>query len=304
MIFLFIGYGSIAKKHISAIKELVTSPKIFILRHSHKINEVENNDFTSIYSWDEINFKPDCIFITNPTSLHYESILKSIENNCPIFIEKPVLHNNNNIDILLNELNRNKTITYVGCDLRFHPSLIFLKKYITNSNLRINEVNIYCGSFLPEWRKIENYKTSYSAKSDMGGGVHLDLFHEPDYCCWLFGIPIKSNFKYFSKSSIDIESIDYANILFEYNHFCANIILNYYRRDSKRYIEIVTDSCTKYLKLLNGVVFQNDNIIYSTNFKTENLFLDQMSYFLSCVKNKINSNNTFQDSVKILKNLL
>lgn len=28
----------------------------------------------------------------------------------------------------------------------------FTKQYIAGSSLRINEINVYCGSYLPSWR--------------------------------------------------------------------------------------------------------------------------------------------------------
>ena len=76
---------------------------------------------------------------------------------------------------------------YVGYNLRFHPLLKYLKKYLSQSNDKLLSVNIYAGSYLPDWRKNTNYVKSYSASKRKGGGVELDLSHEIDYASWLFG---------------------------------------------------------------------------------------------------------------------
>ena len=42
-------------------------------------------------------------------------------------------------------------------------------------------------SYLPDWHPYENYKESYAAKKELGGGVVLTSIHELDYLYWLFG---------------------------------------------------------------------------------------------------------------------
>ena len=86
---LIIGLGSIAKKHIIAIRELYADAIIYALRSSKNSEQFEN--IRDIFSLEELIVKPDFIIISNPTHLHEEALLKSIEFGCPLFIEKPVL---------------------------------------------------------------------------------------------------------------------------------------------------------------------------------------------------------------------
>jgi len=124
--------------------------------------------------------------------------------------------------------------------LRFLECIGFIKEKIQFLNNRaLNEVNVYCGSYLPEWRPGIDYKKSYSANPELGGGVHRDLIHELDYLYWLFGQPKAVNRFLRSQSSLAISSFDYANYLLDYDGFSANVILNYFRRDAKRSMELV-----------------------------------------------------------------
>ena len=84
-----------------------------------------------------------------------------------------------------------------------------------------------------------DYKKVYSTNGAMGGGVHLDLIHEMDYALWLFGEPssIKSTLR--SSSRLYIDAIDSANYTLIYDNFVVNIVLNYFRKDTKRNCEIV-----------------------------------------------------------------
>lgn len=300
---LIVGMGSIAQKHIQAIRSIEPEAEIFALRHSKNGKDI--NGIKSIYIWDDITFQPDFILISNPTSEHAITIEKAIEFNCPLFIEKPSLHTLEKADELLKQIQERHIITYVGCDLRFHPALNFIKSYLEKNKPIINEVNIYCGSFLPEWRSGVDYKKVYSSIPEFGGGVHLDLIHEPDYCYWIFGKPLDFR-KYFShKSSIDISAYDYANFLFEYPTFNAAIILNYYRKDTKRTLEIITNTKTIKLDLLTGEVLDSEgNLLFHSSNPSQEIYTHQMQHFLDCIKNKKESVNSFEESIDVLKLVL
>ncbi len=296
---LIIGLGSIALKHIHAIKSLYSTAQFYALRSGK--TSVNNNDVTNIYSYSEIDFKPDFVIVSNPTSEHYSTLKEVAQLNCPLFIEKPVLDNLKDFEILKDLFKKKKIITYVGFSLRFLPCLNYIKENL-KANRRINEVNVYCGSYLPDWRPGIDFRKNYSANAEMGGGAHLDLIHELDYVYWFFGKPLKVKRNLKSNSSLNISAVDYANYYLEYENFAVNIILNYFRRDVKRTCEIVCEDETLTIDLIKNAITSSvrGEVFYSEFDKALNYKL-QMQYFINCISNNEQSMNTFEDSGNVLK---
>lgn len=298
---IIIGLGSIGKKHVDALKKLEPNVVIFALRRS-KCEDIYL-DVINIYSIFDIKTNIDFIIISNVTSEHEKSIQQAINFNCPIFIEKPVLSDVRNSENISKELKKKNILTYVACNLRFHPALQFISKYLKSNDLRINEVNIYCGSFLPDWRKGKNFRESYSSNKNLGGGVHLDLIHEIDYCTWLFGFPEKIISVKKCSSTLNIDAFDYANYILQYPKFAATITLNYYRRDKKRQIEILTEDSTILIDLEKSIIknVMSNEIIFSQDFNILETYLDQMFYFIENIRSNKQPMNSFYDAVNVLK---
>lgn len=299
---LIVGLGSIASKHINAIKSIDKDIVIYALRSGMNAENVEG--ITNIYSLDDINISLDFAIIANPTHLHYKFIDELSDRGVNLFIEKPPLSSLENVDNLIKKIEINNTFTYVACNLRFHPCLQFLKKSLNeNKHRKINEVNVYCGSYLPDWRPGKNFREIYSANPEMGGGVHLDLFHEIDYTYWLFGIPNTVDSILKNNSSLNILAIDYANYTFVYDNFTANIILNYYRRDPKRSIEIVFEDETWNIDLIKNRISGKDGceIFSDSDFTVIETYENQMNYFINSLKVSKKQMNTFAESIEVLK---
>lgn len=297
---LIIGLGSIGKKHISVIKSLDPSIEIYALRSKSTAEAHEN--VKNIFSYDEINLiQPDFAIVSNPSSEHKKALNKLINFRIPLFIEKP-LYSSLDIEDLLREIRREGIITYVACNLRFLESIRFVKQHIEESkDKRLNEVNAYCGSYLPAWRPGSDYRTTYSAIPELGGGVQLDLIHELDYLYWFFDIPKRINRIFKNQSSLEISSTDYANYSLEYKGFCANVILNYYRRDPKRTLELVFDDETWNIDLLKNNITCNGKIIFSSNQKIVDTYNAQMKYFINCIKQGQIPFNTVDNAFDVLK---
>lgn len=298
---LIVGLGSIARKHIAALQIMKADAKIYALRSNS--NAETEAGIINVFDLDALEVPLDFAIISNPSNLHYDFIEILAKKEIPLFIEKPAVHSLEGTDELIDIIKEKQLPTYVACNLRFHPCIAFLKEKLENGHDRINEVNVYCGSYLPEWRPGKDFRSIYSANASMGGGVHLDLFHELDYTTWLLGFPNKSTSVLRSVSGLEIDAVDYANFILEYDSFTASIILNYYRRKPKREIEIVFDTETLIVDIIKAEI-RNDKgeyLLQASGFKIMDTYVAQLEYFIDCLKNYQAPMNSFKESLENLK---
>jgi len=295
---LVIGYGSIAKKHILGLGRIDTNFEIFALRHTAPADSIAG--VQNIYSWEELPKDLTFVLISNPTSEHFNTIIKASELGIPLFIEKPPISKLSDKQHVLATVNKNKNITYCAFSLRFHPVIQWLKNNISVSD--IIELSAYCGSYLPDWRPNVDYRKMYSAIKELGGGVHLDLIHELDYVYWLLGEPIEYSGSVSQLSDLEINVPDYANYQLKYAHSIATIQLNYYRKNPKRTIEIVLKNEELFVDLINNkVIDSNKNILFEAENDLIGLYENQMRYFISCIKEGKQPMNSLKEAIETLE---
>lgn len=284
MKFLFVGFGSIAKKHVEVLQDLVPELEIFALR-SNK-NQPAIDGVTSVYGWNDLPKDLNAICITNPTAKHLETLRRAIKLGIPIFIEKPVFHGiSEATNSIIQEVLRSGIPTYTACNLRFHPIIRRVKDELQNRQAL--EVSAYCGSYLPDWRPGQDYREVYSAKKELGGGVHLDLIHEIDYLQFWFGPPQQTTSYFRQKSSLEIDTPDIAHYILEYSDHSAFVTLNYYRKQPKRSVEIVWEDETWEVDLLeSSITDSSGKVVFKWDFDIMETYREQMKHFLEVCSGK------------------
>lgn len=236
---LIIGFGSIGERHFEILNKTNNDIRVITKRNKQRINKINFN------SSEIKNFNPDYIIISSSTENHFNHLKKinNIVSKKIILVEKPLFHKNYKNKIKLQ--NR----VFVGFNMRFNPIILFLKKYFLKKNSQVYSVNVYCGSYLPNWRSNVPYNKSSSASSK-GGGVLRDLSHEIDFLSWIFGNIKITNVNSFKLSNLKIQSKDFANI----SGFCKktyfNLMLNYFSKISHRYLIIDCDDETLHVDLI------------------------------------------------------
>ena len=267
---LLIGFGSIGKRHhevlsqMSQVKniDLVTKQDIDDKICYKTLNVVEN-----------IN-QYDYFVIASETNKHYEQLKYLDENilNKIIFCEKPLFETSKELTV-----NNNKA--YIGYVLRFHPLLQKLKDLLKEE--KVLNVNVNCGQYLPTWRADADYRNSYSAKKDEGGGVLLDLSHEVDYIQWLFGNMKEIKSYQLKISDLDIDSDDLTTFIGKTKKgIIVNLSIDYISKITFRNIIVNTISNTYQLDFITNKMIQKDKQgleeIYSFANLERNYMFEQM----------------------------
>jgi predicted dehydrogenase len=243
---LFLGCGSIGRKHIQNISKkydytlFAYDPNPQMLQRVKEDVQVETyNDIDkALYT------RPDAVFISVPTSLHLETALKAACFTKNIFLEKPLSHQLEGIEALKKTVKEKNIVLMVACNMRFHPAIKKLYEYLPKLGKIYFSRALY-GYYLPYMRKNTDYRTVYAAHRSMGGGVILDAIHEIDYHHWFFGEPVAVNCVASRQSDLEIDVEDYANIVITYqNGVRSEIHLDYLQRYKRRGCEIIGEAGT------------------------------------------------------------
>lgn len=290
---LIIGLGSIGKQHIAALHQLGVELEIFALRSQEFAASYDG--VTNIYQLSDTPRDVDFIIISNPTHLHLSTIQSVLVLNKPLFIEKPVLRYTEEID----QLGEVSVPTYVACQLRHHPCLQFVKENIVGRPIK--DIQIYDGSYMPNWVQGRDWKEIFRADPILSGGVHLELIHEIDYCFWLFGEPLSVQSDLRKTGVLVPDLIDDARYDFSYTDFTAHIEVNYIDRTPRRTLDIVfADASYWHVDLLTFSVAENGKEIFSSTMTKSDLLASQMQYFLNCLASHTKPMNSVQEAAKVL----
>jgi predicted dehydrogenase len=190
---LIVGSGSIGMRHVTSLRALAPSARISFLREGARSGSSPALDpeFGLFSSLEEaIAARPQLIVIANPSSMHLRYMQAAIVAGIPFYAEKPLITSRADLTALraVVEGATDIPVNMVGCNLRFLPSLLRLRTLLQDQAIgRVVRATFEAGQWLPDWRPQQDYTRSYSAKTELGGGVLLDLIHEVDAARWLLG---------------------------------------------------------------------------------------------------------------------
>ena len=309
MKFLFFGIGSIAKRHIENIAKLEPSAEFFAYRErSLSLGEFGKKYRIEIFNKldDVFSQKYDAAFITNPSSLHMPFVLLAAENNCNLFIEKPVSNNLDDIDKLTEIVRSKNLITFVAYNMRFHPAIKKIKETL-NKLGKLYFARLQVGEYLPDWHPNEHYSEGYSARKELGGGAILTMIHEIDYLLWLKHNPNRVYSMMTKVSNLKIDVEDNVELILGYEDgFIAEINLNYLMRKHSRICQIVGENgMLEWDYYKNSLNFHNnkeEKIIWQNkSFKRNDMFLEEMKHFLACIKENKKTDIDLNEGLKSLR---
>ncbi len=299
----FLGLGSIGARHLRNFSELLESHGMDhttdALRSSRRPLPEDVQRLVDRQYYDVLDMPDDydIAFICTPTAMHYEDIKKMSKRTRHMFIEKPVFDRDYALDTLhLCEEGR----YYVACPLRYSAVLQYLKNYIAET--KVFAVRAICSTYLPDWRPNVDYRTIYSAHRDMGGGVSIDLIHEWDYLCWLFGMPENVRSAVGKYSELELDSDDLALYIGEYKDKLVSLHLDYFGRCERREIELYTKDETVIGDIRNGCVrFMHEGRVIDLSETRDAYQKRELEHFLDIIEGKTANDGSIGHALNVLK---
>ncbi len=300
----FVGIGSIARRHIRNLCDICSADgmdiKIDALRRQTSYDKDVPLGIDKVYtSCEEMPTDYDVVFLTNPTEFHADMLVRLHDHAKHFFVEKPVT-SLRTVDKMRSVPFRKDSIYYVACPLRYCNVISYLKNEVELK--KVYAVRSISSSYLPDWRAGIDYRETYSAHRELGGGVSIDLIHEWDYLTYLFGMPTNVSCYMGKVSDLEIDSDDYAIYIAQYKNMIAELHLDYFGRKSIRNIELYTDEDTIIGDLINSQVrFLKEGKLIDLTEDRDAYQKRELAYFVDLITKGGESQNDIANALQVLE---
>lgn len=290
MKFLIAGLGSIGRRHLRNLKALGQNDLILYRTHKATLPDTELIEYPAFTDLDlALAQKPDGVIISNPTSLHLSVAIPAAKAGAALLIEKPVSDSLIGIRELQTALDETGKPALVGFHFRYHPVLLEIKHLIDSGRLgKALKAHAHWGEYLPGWHPWEDYRFSYAARTDLGGGALNTLSHPIDYIRWLMGEVGSVSADLSNLSSLQLDVEDNVELVFRLQSgSMATIHLDYYQQPPSHTLDIVFeegkiswDNSTGAARVID-VRNQTEVLIQPPEgFKRNDMFLAEMDAFV------------------------
>ncbi len=244
---LVAGLGSIGMRHARNMKalgiETIAGMDPDPARRDRFSGEIGGATFAALE--DALGDAPDIAVIASPSRYHIEQARQCAAALCHLLIEKPLGVSADGVDDLAEAVRAGGLFAHVGSNWKFHLAFQTMKSLLDDGAVgRVTGAQVLAGQWLPDWHPDEDYRTGYSARTDLGGGVVLDS-HELDCLTWLLGPAVEIVGMVARSGALEIETEDVAAACLRFESGAlATLQVDYIQRDARRRYHICGDGGT------------------------------------------------------------
>ncbi len=240
---LIAGLGSIGRRHFRNL--LALGEKDIILYRTNRAtlpdDELAGYPVETDLAEALKKHRPQAVIVSNPTALHMDVAIPAARAGCAILLEKPISNDLSRVDELRQAAAQSGSKILVGFQFRYHPTLNKARELIAAGAIgRVFTVHAHWGEYLPNWHPWEDYRQSYAARADLGGGVIVTLTHPLDYLRYLLGEvrELWSFNGHVSPLELDVEDVAEIGLRFV-SGAIGGVHMNYVQRPPVHRLEIV-----------------------------------------------------------------
>ena len=307
---LIVGAGSIGRRHISNLKKLGLSKLAACDPHPERLEYVAKEFQVECFPTIEAGldeFQADAVLVCSPPAVHVAQAIQGLQAGAHVFIEKPLSDRMDGVEELRKQTAKRGAVVQVGYNLRFHPAIQKLKELVEARAVgKILWAHMEAGSYLPDWRPWQDYRKSYTARRELGGGILLDGSHEIDYMTWLFGAPRELACMADHVSDLEVNVEDCATILMRFAEGTrADVHLDFIQRSYSRYCSLVGAQGKVHWDLLSNSVqiLRPGRVaeVFKFEFEINEGYVAELRHFIECVQNGTCPRFTLEDAILTLR---
>ena len=307
--FLVAGSGSIGRRHLENLRRLgVTEATLY--RTGRRDPAAPTVEAPAEFDLGRaLAFRPRAVLVCNPSALHMETALAAARAGAHVLVEKPLSHSLEGVEELATEVRRRGLVALVGFQYRFHPGLRRVKEWLEDGAVgAVVSARVHWGEDLASWHPGEDWRASYAARADLGGGVMRTLCHPFDYLRWLLG-ETESVCAEVSRRALGLDVEDAAHVSVRLaSGALATFALDYVQRPRAHGLEIVGTRGRIRWADDDGSAYLHDArrdrvtpFFPAPGFSRNSMFLDEMRHFLDCLEGRDDPACTLEDGRKALE---
>jgi predicted dehydrogenase len=187
-----VGFGSIGRRHGENLAKLGVTDLVVVRR-----TEGANPAFSPPPGARVVGSHAEAIaagldfaLICNPTRFHVDAARHYLSAGVPVLVEKPLSDRADDAGRLVDKARRSGVVACMAYCMRYHPAYAAAREALGTGRIgRVLYAKAWFEGYLPAWHPWEDYRQSYAARKDLGGGALRTLDHEVDFLNWCLGEP-------------------------------------------------------------------------------------------------------------------
>ncbi len=304
-----LGLGSIGRRHLRMLKAMRPDISVTLVRSGKGQPWPEEMLASQVVSsiTSALDARIDAAIISSPAPFHVPQAMQLLVANIPVLIEKPISNTFTGIDELQRIVSQRQSIVLVGYVLRYAPAARRFQELLSDGRLgSLLFGQIECGSYLPDWRPEQDYRTTTSASAALGGGVLLELSHDLDYANWFFG-PFSSVAAILRNSgTLGLPVEDTADLLLTgVGGLPVSIHLDFCRRHQTRQCKVYGEHGSLCWDAIRNQVFWEsigaEQEVWEFPVDQDEMFRLQLAHFIACIEQGDQPCVTLGDGIAALR---
>lgn len=165
---LVVGYGSMGRRRIRLVKELIPDAKIICVdSNADRQVQAKEAGFIVASTIDEgISYSPDIAFVCTSPGRHADIIIELLNGGIHVFTELNLT--SDKYDEIKATADKNNKVVFVSSTLIYKRQMEVFREIVSSQNKPVTYM-YHVGQYLPDWHPWESYKDFFIGRKETNG---------------------------------------------------------------------------------------------------------------------------------------